>query len=204
MKIATIIIGLILIALCSRAQQKPTARAYYEGLYKAGQLDRLADAYVCEFDTHGTDDTNTFFTFGESTRIRDRLKQIGEFDGLSKQDHELLNQDVAIFRFYTKEVPGAERLVMAKNTEGRTSNVGSEGWATEPRDLNDKGDKTRAIFSIDLRTLHFYYGWQTTNAPPFSDGHLAKGVEDLPMSPSLVGNFGKCKHIPTRIQQHGL
>jgi hypothetical protein len=43
-----------------------SARRYYNELYKAGGLDRMADEYVC-FDDD--DKLETFFIFGESKTI---------------------------------------------------------------------------------------------------------------------------------------
>ena len=50
----------LIVGLFSMACYAQTARQYYDELYKAGGLDRMADKYVC-FDDE--DELKTFFIF---------------------------------------------------------------------------------------------------------------------------------------------
>jgi hypothetical protein len=78
-----------------------SARQYYDELYKAGGLDRMADAYVC-FDDDGKLDT--FFIFAESKLLREVMIADGTFTKLKKGYQEKLKQDFLIVRGYDKGV----------------------------------------------------------------------------------------------------
>lgn len=53
-----------------------TARTYFDEIYKAGGLDRVADGYVC-FDDDSA--LSTFFIFGKSDTIKQFLESVGGY-----------------------------------------------------------------------------------------------------------------------------
>ena len=89
----------ILVASSCFAQ---TARDYYNEIYAAGGLDRMADRYVCF-----NEDLNvkTFFIFTENKHLREYMISNGTFDRLSKAEQAELKKDFLIFRGYDKGVP---------------------------------------------------------------------------------------------------
>jgi hypothetical protein len=61
--------------------QPQTVRDYYNEIYKAGGLDRMADGEVCFDDDPKLD---TFFIFGQSKHMREFMLMDGTFAKLSK------------------------------------------------------------------------------------------------------------------------
>lgn len=79
-----------------------SARSYFEELYKAGGLDRMADEYVC-FDDDPS--LQTFFIFATSQTLREFLNQTGEFAKMPKAQQDELNRGFVVLRGYDKGVP---------------------------------------------------------------------------------------------------
>ena len=91
MQVRTIAVVVILSAACF-AQN---ARQFYNELYKAGGLDRMAAVYVC-FDDD--EKFQTFFIFGESKTMREMMMLDGTFAKLSNEFQKRLKQDFLIVR----------------------------------------------------------------------------------------------------------
>jgi hypothetical protein len=79
-----------------------SARSYFEGLYKSGGLDRMADEYVC-FDDNPS--IQTFFIFTTSKTLRELFIAKGEFAKLPKAQRDELNSGFLILRGYDEGVP---------------------------------------------------------------------------------------------------
>jgi len=83
-----------------------SAHDYYDELYKAGGLDRMADQYVCFSDDA---DNKNFFIFGQSDAIKDLFKDGGEFAKLPRAEQNALNKGFLVVRGYTRGVPFPDR-----------------------------------------------------------------------------------------------
>jgi hypothetical protein len=92
---------LVICLLLSVACLGQSARQYYNELYKAGGLDRMADGYVCFDDDNKLE---TFFIFGESKTIREFLIANGSFGKMSDEFQKKLKEDFLIVRGYDKGV----------------------------------------------------------------------------------------------------
>ncbi len=79
-----------------------SARSYFEQLYKAGGLDRMADEYIC-FDDDPS--LQTFFIFATSQTLREFLIQTGEFAKMPKAQQDELSRGFLVLRGYDKGVP---------------------------------------------------------------------------------------------------
>jgi len=112
--------GMIAVILFSSQSFSQTARDYYNELYKAGGLDRMADRYVCF-----TDDPKheNFFIFGESKDVRESMMADGTFSKMPKAFQDRLKKDWLIVRPYIKGVP-FEQEYLDKN---------GESWVSEER-----------------------------------------------------------------------
>jgi hypothetical protein len=79
-----------------------SSRDYFNEIYKAGGLDRMADGYVC-FD----DDPKlgTFFIVAKSETLKHFLISTGGFKEMSKAQQAELNRGFLITRGYDKGVP---------------------------------------------------------------------------------------------------
>ena len=91
-------LGLLLLVPQATPQK---ARAYYDEIYKAGGLDRMADGQVC-FDEDP--ENENFFIVAESKDIRNFLKLDGSFSKMPKAVQEQLNKDFLIVRGYAKGI----------------------------------------------------------------------------------------------------
>lgn len=104
-----------------------TARTYYNELYKAGGLDRMADGYVC-FDDQPR--VQTFFIFGQSKVFRQFLIDNGGFAKLSKGDQAELNRGYLLVRYYDRGVPQPEEEILEKD---------GDSWVNTLKPKNGKG-----------------------------------------------------------------
>lgn len=155
-----------------------SARQYYNELYKAGGLDRMADEYVC-FD----DDSRleTFFIFGESKTIREFLIADGSFDKMSKEFQKKLKEDFLILRGYDKGV--------AIGGEDFYDHDGSS-WVGDKFVLS-KQPKTfgRMRFNVTWETLRYKRSVEVLNPDMSLSGQYAR--------------YGKCEQVSPQIRQHG-
>jgi hypothetical protein len=186
--VKTISLMLLLIALLSPPQKILTARDYYNELYNAGRLDRLADLYACFFDDPKDE---AFFIFAEGIPMRNHLKKIGQFNVLPEDEQDLLDNDYLVSRYYFRGV-SKDRVLMTKKGA-----IWVGDW--------DQHHTRRPNFFIDQRTLHFNRSEEVVISNPASNAsNQPQGqVTDLPIPNEHIGNFGKCEKVATRIQQHG-
>lgn len=164
----------LLVTTCSAE----TAREYYDELYKAGGLDRMADKYVC-FD----DDKNNpnFFIFGESKDIRDYMIVVGTFAKLSKAEQEQFKNDFLIMRGYSKGIAFDKEQFF--DADGNS-------WVTDPFVLTRK-PKTmaRMRFTFTRETLRYRREVELINS------EFTSGKDH--------GGYGRCEEISPEITQHG-
>jgi hypothetical protein len=71
------------------------ARPYFDELYKAGGLDRMADESVCFADDK---DNQNFFIFAQSSHMRELFKADGSFVKLPKATQDILKTDFLLVR----------------------------------------------------------------------------------------------------------
>lgn len=173
MKVLIIFVGLLTAVSPSFAQ---SARDYFDELYKAGGLDRVADGYVCFAD----DSTNqNFFIFSESKYLKDFLIDKGQFKTLSKANQTELNRGYLISRGYTKGIPHAEQLIYDK---------AGDSWITEKYLLDKTPARTR--LTIAWSTLRYKRSVEVLNSNSTSLSEQASG-------------FGRCEVIPPGVEQKG-
>lgn len=152
------------------------ARDYYEELYTAGGLDRFADGHVCFFDDENSD---TFFTFGQTKLLREYMIEHGTFGKLSKSAQAELKKDSLIFRGYVKGVPHPQEDFMY------------------PKDGSWVSDR----FMLDARTpaeVRFSIVWQTLR--------FKRTVERIRSNGStfpVATTFGRCEAVAPGVRQHG-
>lgn len=154
------------------------ARQYYNELYKAGGLDRMADAYVC-FDNDSN--LETFFIFGESKTIREFMIADGTFSKLSKDFQKRLNDDFLVVRGYDKGVAiGGEDFY---NRDGNS-------WVGEKFVLSKEPKKYgRMRFDITWETLRYKRSVEVLDAGGSFRGQYAR--------------YGRCEKVSPEITQHG-
>jgi hypothetical protein len=127
-------LGMIAVILFASQSFSQTARDYYNELYKAGGLDRMADRYVCFTDDPKQEN---FFIFGESKDIRESMMADGKFAKMPKAFQDQFKKDWIIVRPYNKGVP-FEQEYLDKN---------GESWVSEERML-DKKNPFKMKFTI--------------------------------------------------------
>lgn len=152
------------------------ARDYYQQLYNAGGLDRMADGHACFEDDPKAE---AFFIFGQSKYIREFMVAGGMFSKLPKSVQQRMKKDFLIVRGYDKGVPWGSEAFLDKD-EG--------SWISEEHMLN-KQTPIRIRFAMNWQTLR--YKWAVEVLNPDSTYR------------SEVASFGKCEEIPPGIQQHG-
>lgn len=169
------------VAIClilSAATFGETARQYYNEIYKAGGLDRMADEYAC-FDDH--EKLETFFIFGESKTIREFMVANGTFSKMSKNFQKQMKEDFLIMRGYDEGVTvGGEDFY---------SRDGSS-WITEKFRLSNRSKTLGKMrFAITWETLRYKRSVEILNADGSFQNEYAR--------------YGKCERVPNEIQQHG-
>ena len=133
-----VMIVMLFLASTGAAQ---TARSYFEELYKAGGLDRIADEYVC-FDDNPS--IQSFFIFTTSKTLREVFIMKGEFGKLPKAQRDELNKGFLVLRGYDKGLP-----------EPREEFFDPDGssWV-EKLNLSDK-TPSRVRFTISWETMRY-------------------------------------------------
>ena len=134
MKICGFVVAMLLLTGTASSQ---IARRYFDELYKAGGLDRMADESVCFADDN---DNQNFFIFAQSSHMRELLKADGSFAKLPKATQDLLKTDFLLVRGYTKGVPMSGEEFYDKDGDSWVvkGNIGTEkmrvriniSWAT--------------------------------------------------------------------------
>jgi hypothetical protein len=155
-----------------------SARQYYNELYKAGGLDRMADGDVC-FD----DDEKlpTFFIFAESKTLREFMIADGTFGKLSKEFQKKLKEDFLIVRGYDKGVVVGAEDFYEKN---------ADSW------LGDKFVLSKQPKSFGRMRLNVT--WETLR--------YKRSLEILNPDMSFkdeVSRYGKCEVVAPQVSQHG-
>ncbi|HYK36887.1 hypothetical protein [Alloacidobacterium sp.] len=153
-----------------------SARDYYNELYKAGGLDRMADGYVCFDDDPKLE---TIFIFGKSETLKQFLISTGEFKKMSKAQQAELNHGFLNTRGYDKGVPqSVEETYSADGTS----------WTTDPGIIS--GQKMRMRLSIEWTTLRYRRSVEFLNP----NGTL----KSVPIS-----RYGRCEEVSPDIRQKG-
>ena len=164
--------------LPSRAQnhESRTARDYYNELYSAGSLDRVAGAHVCFQDDPRVD---TFFIFGEGKDLRDSMTADGVFSEFPRANQEQMKTDFVVLRGYVKGIPWKGQEILEKD---------ESSWISDQRML-DEHTPIKIRFGINWQTLRYKYA-----------------VEVLNMDSTYrteVASFGRCEEIRTDGPRHG-
>jgi hypothetical protein len=172
MNIAT----MVLLLVASTPVFAQSSRDYFNEIYKAGSLDRMADEYVC-FD----DDPQlkTFFIFGKSETLKQFLVANGEFSKFPKKQQDEVNRGFLTTRGYDTGVALSSEEIYVK--QGDT-------WATDPGTVS--GAKMRLRLSIEWSTLRYKRSVEILNP----NGTLKS---------SPYSRYGRCEVVPPTIQQKG-
>ena len=159
----------ILVASSCFAQ---TARDYYNEIYAAGGLDRLADRYVCF-----NEDLNvkTFFVFTENKHLREYMISNGTFDRLSKAEQAELKKDFLIFRGYDKGVPWATNEFLYPD---------GASWVSD-KFMLDKKTPARVRFSISWETMRYKRSVEVLNSDETINGEVSTYGRCEPVSPTI-------------------
>lgn len=160
------------LALCQTTTM--SARDYYDELYKAGGLDRMADEYVCFRE----DQEPNFFTLALSKDIREFMMADGSFSKLPKALQDGMKKDFVAVRGYAKGIPFADRQEMSKD---------GDSWVGDERKLGKDGKFIRERLTVNWQTLRFKRSIETFNADSTFIGELP--------------SFGKCEHVSPAIRQ---
>jgi hypothetical protein len=166
------------IVILSAACFGQSARQYYDELYKAGGLDRMADGYVC-FDDD--EKLQTFFIFAESKTLREFMIADGTFAKMTKDFQGKLKHDFLIVRGYDKGVTVGDEDFYEKD---RSS------WVDE-KFLLSKQPKTFGRMRLDYapETLRYKRSLEILNP-------------DLTLK-EQVARYGKCEVVSPSVQQRG-
>ena len=167
---ACVTFGLVLASVAAQAQ---SARDYYNELYKAGGLDRMADEYVCFDDSK---DLDTFFIFGKSDTLREFLEEQHGISKLSKNQQDLLKRGFLTVRGYDKGVPLSSEETYDKD---------DATWVTDT--FLVQKTRMRMRLSIAWETLRYKRTLEILNP----DGTLKTPVD----------RYGRCEVIPPDVRQ---
>jgi hypothetical protein len=172
MKIALVVV--LLFGSASTFAQ--SARDYYNEIYKAGGLDRMADGYACFDDDPKLE---TFFIFGKSETLKQFLISTGEFKKMTKAQQADLNRGFLNTRGYDKGVP---------HSNEETYQTDGTSWASEPGIIS--GTKMRVRLSIEWTTLRYKRSVEFLNP----NGTL----KSVPLS-----RYGRCEEVSPDVRQKG-
>lgn len=179
MKFKIILGGFILVASQIGAQPEPrTARDYYNEIYAAGGLDRMADDHVC-FDEDPTN--QNFFIFGQSKFIREVMMAEGTFAKLPKATQARLQKDFLIVRGYARGIPFDNEEYYDKD---------GASWVSGKYPLgNGKAGLIQIRLTINWQTLRYKRAVEMFDTDSSYRGELA--------------HFGKCEEVKTDVRQRG-
>ena len=127
-----------------------SARDYFNELYKAGGLDRMADAYVCFDDSP---ELQTFFIFGKSDPLKKFLMDTGGFAKLSKNQQSVFNKGFLIVRGYDKGVALSNEEAYSKD---------GDTWVSDTFDVQKTPMRMR--LGITWETLRYKRAVEILNA----------------------------------------
>jgi len=166
-----IVLALLLLTMPSFAQ---SARDYFNELYNAAGLDRMADGHVC-FDDDP--ELKNFFIFGKSESLRQFLIDSGGYAKLSKPQQKYLDKGFLTVRAYAKGVAVGNEDVYEKD---------GESWIL-PFVLQKR--KMRMNLSITWATLRY-------------NRVVEQLLPDGSTRP-LATRYGRCEVVPPDITQKG-
>jgi hypothetical protein len=152
---AKITIGIILLFMGVAAAQN-TSRDYYKELYMAGELDRMANEYVCFSD--GLENEGHFMIIARSRAVKKLLVINKQFDTLPKSQRDELKKRLLISRTYNKGVPPSERMFFSKD---------GNSWVTEEFALGTKSP-FRLKMTITWQTMRYKYEVENSKRSLFS------------------------------------
>ena len=153
-----------------------TARDYYNEIYAAGGLDRVAARYVCFNENPGV---TAFLVFTESKYLREHMISNGQFARLSKAEQAALKKEFLIFRGYDKGVPWATEEFL--NPDGAS-------WVGEKSMLGGR-TLARVRFSISWETMRYKRSVEVLNSDETINGEAS--------------GYGRCERVPQTVRQAG-
>jgi hypothetical protein len=137
-------IGLLwMLLLWAPAFGQMKARDYYQELYAAGGLDRMASEYACFQDDPMA---VNFFIFSESKLLRSHMQENGTFSKLSKPQQQELKKDFLNVRGYQQGVPWANESFLDKD---------GESWVTDKFILPTTKVPAVVRFTLNWQTLRY-------------------------------------------------
>ena len=166
---------LTMLILCGMAFAT-TSREYYNEIYKAGGLDRMASGYSCFPD----EDTGKFFIFSQSEIFRQFLMDEGEYKNLSRAQKAQLDKGFIYLRAYYKGIP-REPLYLDKD---------GESYLYEGPLKQENGTKLRLRYTFNWATLRYEE----------AVGFYRRGI--LVQSTEHRG-YGRCELVGTGVRQTG-
>ncbi len=151
-----------------------TARDYYNEIYAARGLDRMADGHVC----FNEDPKNeNFFIFGQTKVLRQFLIDTGEFAKRPKEEQAWLSQDKLIVRGYAKGIPFDQEEIYDKDVNS---------WVDDIRKVDDK-NLMRVRITVNWQTLRYKRAIEILNNDKTFQTELA--------------TWGQCEPVKTAIRQ---
>ena len=165
---------LILVLLLLIQATHHTARDYFNEIYDAGRLDRLAAGEVC-FDEDPAHEN--FFIFEQSRYLRQHMTMQGIFQNLPKAMQEHLKDDSLVVRGYHRGI--------ASNGEEFYAEDGSS-WISDVYELDEEN-------SVRLRLT---INWQTHR--------YKRTVEMLDHEMHFqreIARLGRCEDVSTEVPQ---
>jgi hypothetical protein len=171
-----IIPALAIVVLSTGACQAQKAREYYDELYKAGGLDRMADGWVC-FDEHP--ENQNFFIFAKSETLKEFLKENDGLKSLPQGSRAQLDKGFLFVRGYNKGVAlGDGQDFYIKD---------GESWVSDPFRLG-RGGTGRMRLRVSFETLRYRRSVEVTK------DHVTN---------EAATTFGRCESISPDVRQKG-
>lgn len=161
--------------LLARAGDAQSARDYFNELYKAGGLDRMADEYVC-FDE--SPELQTFFIYSSSEVLKEFFIQNGAFSKLPKGQQAELNKGFLVVRQYDKGIALGDKTSYSKD---------GSSWVTEI--VYAQKTPMRMRLTIAPETLRYKRTVEILNANSELQSEIAR--------------YGRCELIPDTVRQMG-
>ena len=150
------------------------ARAYYDELYKAGGLSRLADQYVC-FDEKP--ENENFFIFAKSDTLKKFLVENNGYATLPAASKAKLTKGFITVRQYSKGLPLGNGLDDYMKD--------GESWLGDPFQF-DKVTKGRMRLQFSFETLRYKRSVEITKV------HVTR---------EAAAAYGKCEEISPEVRQ---
>jgi hypothetical protein len=175
MNIYRIVTTAALALLLAHTGKAQSARDYFNELYKAGGLDRMADEYVCFDDSL---ELQKFFIFSKSDTLKLFLMDTGAYAKLPKSQQSALNKGFLIVRGYDEGV--------ALPYEETDSKDGST-WVSDTFDIQKTPMRMR--FGLTWETMRYKRALEELNANSTLKNEYPR--------------YGRCEAIPSDVRQKG-